>query len=55
MKIFAYHSDCDGEIIPIESKFVLEAFKRVEPEIFDNLKKKIMNGIENVMIFGLKS
>ena len=35
MKIFTYHSDCDGEITPDESKLVLEAFLRVDPEKFD--------------------
>ena len=36
MKIFAYHSDCDGEITPVESELVLKAFMRVDPEKFDN-------------------
>ena len=36
MKIFANHSDCDGEITPAESELVLKAFMRVDPEKFDN-------------------
>ena len=35
MKIFAYHSDCDGKIMPYESRLVLDSFKRVDPEKFD--------------------
>ena len=36
MKIFAYHSDCDGEITPAQSELVLKAFMRVDPEKFDD-------------------
>ena len=36
MKIFANHSDCDGEITPAQSVLVLDAFRRVDPEKFDN-------------------
>ena len=36
MKIFFFHSDCDGEITSDESVLVLEAFRRVDPEKFDN-------------------
>ena len=35
MKIFAYHSYCDGKIMPYESRLVLDSFKRVDPEKFD--------------------
>ena len=41
MKIFAYHSDCDGEITPAESELVLKAFMRVSPEKFDNSDKEM--------------
>ena len=35
MKIFFYHSDCDGEISPSECELVLKAFNHVDPEKFD--------------------
>ena len=41
MKIFAYHSDCDGEITPAESELVLKAFMRVSPEKFDDSDKEM--------------
>ena len=41
MKIFATHSDCDGEISPSESELVLEAFMRVDPEKFDDSNKEM--------------
>ena len=40
MKIFANHSDCDGEITPKECVLVLDAFKRVNPDKFDNSNKE---------------
>ena len=36
MKIFAYHSDCDGEITPEECVLLLKSFERVDPEKFEN-------------------
>ena len=36
MKIFAHHSDYDGELTPEESVLVLKSFNRVNP---DNFKK----------------
>ena len=36
MKIFAHHSDYDGELTPEESGLVLKSFNRVNP---DNFKK----------------
>ena len=36
MKIFARHSDCDGEITSKECELVLKAFERVDPDKFDN-------------------
>ena len=35
MKIFAKHSDCDGEFTPDECVLILKAFGRVDPEKFD--------------------
>ena len=35
MKIFAYHSDCEGEISPKEYYLVLKAFQRVNTDNFD--------------------
>ena len=37
MKIFAYHSDCDGEITPEECVLLLKSFERVDPEKFENI------------------
>jgi len=36
MKIFANHSDCDGEITPEECVLLLKSFERVDPEKFEN-------------------
>ena len=36
MKLFANHSDCDGEFTPDECVLVLKAFGRVDPDKFDN-------------------
>ena len=36
MKIFAKHSDCDGEITSKECVLVLKSFERVDPDKFDN-------------------
>ena len=41
MKIFAKHSDCDGEITPAQSELVLDAFMRVDPEKFDDSNKEM--------------
>ena len=35
MKLFYYHSDCDGEFNPKECELVLKAFYHVDPEKFD--------------------
>ena len=35
MKIFAKHSDCDGEITPDECVLLLKSFGRVDPDKFD--------------------
>ena len=35
MKIFFYHSDCDGEISPAECELILKSFNHVDPEKFD--------------------
>ena len=35
MKLFCYHSDCDGEITPEECALLLKSFERVDPEKFD--------------------
>ena len=35
MKLFFNHSDCDGEITPLQCELVLKAFNRVDPEKFD--------------------
>ena len=35
MKLFFYHSDCDGEFTPAECELILPAFQRVDPEKFD--------------------
>ena len=35
MKIFAYHSDCEGEISPKECTLVLKEFQRVNTDNFD--------------------
>ena len=39
MKLFAKHSDCDGEFTPDECVLILKAFGRVDPEKFDNTKE----------------
>ena len=36
MKIFANHSDADGEITPNECVLVLKSFERVDPNKFDD-------------------
>ena len=36
MKLFANHSDCDGEFTPDECELILKSFGRVDPEKFDN-------------------
>ena len=36
MKIFARHSDCDGEITSKECELLLKSFERVDPDKFDN-------------------
>ena len=36
MKLFFYHSDCDGEFTPKECVLLLQSFGRVNPEKFDN-------------------
>ena len=36
MKLFFYHSDCDGEFTPEECVLVLQSFGRVNPDKFDN-------------------
>ena len=36
MKIFAKHSDCEGEITSKECELVLKSFERVDPDKFDN-------------------
>ena len=36
MKIFAKHSDCDGEFTPDECVLILKSFGRVDPDKFDN-------------------
>ena len=41
MKIFFYHSDCDGEINPAECELVLTSFNRVDPEKFDKSNEEI--------------
>ena len=41
MKIFFYHSDCDGEITPDECKLLLKSFERVDPEKFDKSDEDI--------------
>ena len=38
MRLFFYHSDCDGEFTPAESELVLATFKHVNP---DKFKKSI--------------
>ena len=35
MKLFCYHSDCDGKITPEECALLLKSFERVDPEKFD--------------------
>ena len=35
MKLFANHSDCDGEFTPDECVLILKSFGRVDPEKFD--------------------
>ena len=35
MKIFAKHSDCDGEFTPDECVLILKSFGRVDPDKFD--------------------
>ena len=36
MKLFAKHSDCDGEFTPDECVLILKSFTRVDPDKFDN-------------------
>ena len=36
MKLFANHSDCDGEFTPDECVLILKSFGRVDPDKFDN-------------------
>ena len=38
MKIFAKHSDCDGEITSDECVLLLKSFGRVDPDKFDKDK-----------------
>ena len=35
MRLFTYHSDCDGEINPKECVLLLKSFARVDPEKFE--------------------
>ena len=41
MKIFARHSDCDGEITPEQSILVLDSFLRVDIEKFDDSNEEM--------------
>ena len=41
MKIFARHSDCEGEINSKECELVLKSFERVDPDKFDNSNKEL--------------
>ena len=41
MKIFARHSDCEGEITSKECELVLKSFERVDPDKFDNSNEEI--------------
>ena len=41
MKIFARHSDCEGEITSKECELVLKSFERVDPDKFDNSDEEI--------------
>ena len=43
MKLFYYHSDCDGEITPDECVLLLKSFGRVDPEKFDKSNKDDYN------------
>ncbi len=36
IKLFLYHSDCDGEFTPAECEVLLKSFEHVDPEKFDN-------------------
>ena len=35
MRLFAFHSDCDGEISPKECVLLLKSFGRIDPEKFE--------------------
>ena len=41
MKLFFYHSDCDGEFTPAECELVLKSFNHVDPEKFDKSDEEI--------------
>ena len=47
MKLFIYHSDCDGEFTPSECELILKSFGRVDPNKFD--KNDIHFGFYNMM------
>ena len=40
MKLFFFHSDCDGEFTPAECKLLLKSFEHVDPDKFDNSDKE---------------
>ena len=40
IKLFFYHSDCDGEFTPEECELLLKSFEHVNPEKFDNSDKQ---------------
>ena len=40
MKLFFYHSDCDGEFSPSECELILKSFDRVDPDKFDKSDKR---------------
>ena len=41
MKIFAYHSDCDGEITPSQCELLLKAFEHVDVDKFDDSNEEM--------------
>ena len=54
MKIFANHSDCDGEITPDECVLLLKSFGRVDVNKFDNSDSYTNNWLKESYVIWLK-